>query len=169
MLLQSMFYHIIQDNLNNVICKTLSWYNKRTFKLLMYNNIIWIYHVNRLPHMYICWKIEKCVIFLKISLLKYEHRCQNIFNQARSWRKSVFFVLKTILWTAIFLYFLILYLKKVLRSKNKPTMLLIKNGYGTDISLTKRNKTICYFPHFSIFLLYELRQIRLCIRRSQTG
>lgn len=81
MLLQSMFYHIIQDNLNNVICKTLSWYNKRTFKLLMYNNIIWIYHVNRLPHMYICWKIEKCVIFLKISLLKYEHQCQNIFKQ----------------------------------------------------------------------------------------
>lgn len=84
-----------------------SWYNKRTFKLLMYNNIIWIYHVHRLPHMYICWKREKCVIFLKIALWKYDHQCQYVFKHTikQEAGENQFFILKTILWTAISLYF----------------------------------------------------------------
>lgn len=106
-LLQSMFYHIIQDNLNNDIHVCNHDTIKEHFKLLMYNNIIWIYHVHRLPHMYICWKREKCVIFLKIALWKYDHQCQYVFKHTikQEAGENQFFILKTILWTAISLYF----------------------------------------------------------------
>lgn len=80
----------------------------------MYNNIIWIYHVHRLPHMYICWKREKCVIFLKIALWKYDHQCQYVFKHTikQEAGENQFFYFENNSLNSDFFVFLILYLKK---------------------------------------------------------
>lgn len=121
----------------------------------MYNNIIWIYHVHRLPHMYICWKREKCVIFLKIAVWKYDHQCQYVFKHTikQEAGENQFFILKTILWTAISAIFNTIF-KKVLRSKNKPTMLLIKKRIWNGHIFNKKEQNNMLLPTFLVYFCY---------------
>lgn len=117
----------------------------------MYNNIIWIYHVHRLPHMYICWKREKCVIFLRNTTINVN---MSLNIQSSKKLEKINFLFWKQFFEQRFLCIFNTIFKKVLRSKNKPTMLLIKKRIWNGHIFNKKEQNNMLLPTFLVYFCY---------------